>query len=498
MNTEERILIVGGGLGGLSAAIHLRLAGREVVLFEAGPRAGGRANLIEAGGFRFDTGPSLLNYPWVFEDLFAAAGRSLSDAVTLLPVDPGVEFRWPDGMRLPLSTDAVRLRAAFEAIDPASAAGLWGFFADAEVKYNFSFNKLVRHNASNPLAWFARLTPREMAASAVWRSVYGELGRFFPHPRIREALGSYAMYLGGSPWSLPGLFTILPYGELAYGLWLPKGGMAALADAVARLALDLGVDIRFNTRVDEICVERRVVQGLRLADGSFEPARVVVSNVDVPLTRTQMIADPTLRAAGERRNRRVRMTPGVVTFYWGVRGAAEGIGHHTIFLPGDVRESYRDLTHRRRIPRGLPFYVSRASGTDPDLAPPGHAGLFVLVPTPTLSELGPVDWDREVAGLRERVLGRLRDEGVKLDPDAIVFEEVWTPVDWARRFGLYDGSAFGAAHSLFQVGPFRDSNRDPRVRGLYYTGAGTTPGTGVPMVTLSGAMTAERVLADAP
>ena len=155
------------------------------------------------------------------------------------------------------------------------------------------------------------------------------------------------------------------------------------------------------------------------------------------------------------------------------------------------------LLERRRVPPGLPFYVSAASITDPGLAPPGHTTLFGLVPVPALGDLGPVDWAAEVARLRAQVLGRLRDEGFAMDEGRIVFERVWTPVDWRDRFGLHDGSAFGAAHTMFQLGPFRLPNADPALRGLYYVGASTTPGTGLPLVTLGGRMTAERVLSDA-
>jgi phytoene dehydrogenase-like protein len=174
------------------------------------------------------------------------------------------------------------------------------------------------------------------------------------------------------------------------------------------------------------------------------------------------------------------------------------LGHHTIFLPDDYRDTFEDLLRRKRIPEHLPFYVSVPSDTDPSLAPPGDSTVFVLAPTPRLSELGPIDWPAAVASVRRRILMRLRQEGVVLPEDRFVFETAWTPDTWSRAFGLYDGSAFGATHSLFQMGPFRPRNADRRIRGLYYTGASTTPGTGLPMVVLGGEMTARRLLNDAP
>lgn len=187
------------------------------------------------------------------------------------------------------------------------------------------------------------------------------------------------------------------------------------------------------------------------------------------------------------------MTPGALTFYWGLRGRPDNLGHHAIFLPGDYRRAFHELFRLGRIPKELAFYTSVPSQTDPGLAPEGSTAMVVLVPTPVLSRLGPVNWDEVVVSVREKVLARLRRHGVRIGPEDFVTEHVMTPEDWKRRFGLYDGSAFGAAHNFFQVGPFRPRNYSREVSGLYYVGASTTPGTGMPMVVLGGRMVAERI-----
>ena len=488
-------IIIGAGLGGLSAAIHLRLAGWDVTMFEANDRVGGRANRIELDGFKFDTGPTLLNYPWVFEDLFRAAGRELKDYVTLLPVDPSVSFRWPDGTRFMLSSNLQKLLDECERVEPGSRPSVIAFLRDAAVKYRLSFDKLIPRNEDNPIKWIGALKLSEIAKLSLWRSLDGELRRFFKGRYIREALGSYGMYLGGSPYDLPGLFSILAYGELAYGLWLPKGGVYALVEGIERLARELGVQILTGRRVKQIVVKGRHVAGVETADGRFHQCSTVVSNVDLPTTNAELLGDhSSTRANGARaKTSRVKMTPGVMTFYWGIRGKAPKIGHHTIFLPDEFSSAFDDLFSFKRIPRQLPFYVAAPSETDSDLAPEGDTVMFALAPTPLLSAMPEIDWPAAIKDVRKRIFERLWLHNIDLDPDRILVEEVFTPAEWRRRFGLYDGSAFGAAHTLFQVGPFRSRNYSSEIDGLYYAGASATPGTGMPMVTLSGKLTAQRI-----
>lgn len=488
---ERDVAIIGAGLGGLSAAIHLRLAGFDVTMFEANPLVGGRAYKLERGGYTFDVGPSLLNYPWIFEDLFRAAGRRLSDYVTLLPVDPSVTFRWPDGERFVLTSRLPALLREFERLEPGCSSRALAFLRAAERRYNLAFERLVTSNRDGYLRWVGGVGVRNLLRMGLLRSLDGELSRYFKSRRIREALGSYAMYLGGSPFRLPGFFSILPYGELAYGLWLPRGGIHALVRAMERLAGEIGVTIHTGRRVKAIVTEGKRAIGVDVEGLGVVRSGAIVSNVDVPTTDTQLLRVPRLAA----RAARTKMTPAVLTFYWGIRATLETTAHHTIYLPDDYRGTFHDLFERRTSPKEPAFYLSIPSATDAALAPPGCSAVFALVPMPLVPDLRGVTRDALIAGTRRSVIDRLRAEGVALDESAIEVEEVYTPRDWAEKFGLHEGSAFGASHTLLQLGPRRASNRSRELDGLFYTGASTTPGTGMPMVILSGRMTAERIAA---
>ena len=486
---RDRAIVVGAGVGGLSTAIHLAVKGHPVTVLEANDKVGGRANLIEFDGFRFDTGPSLLNYPWVFEELFKTAGTSLAEELDLIPVDPAIKFNWKDGTEFQLSSDITRLSAECRRLNPADGAGLFRFLEDSRHKYSVSFDRLVTRNADSPLSWFSAAGPSNLRRLGLFRSMDSQIGKYFKSRHIREALGSYGMYLGGAPYDLPGIFSIIPYGELEYGLWLPKGGMYSLSESMLRTAVRLGVDVRTASPVKSIDIEQGRVVGVTLADGVAERAGIVVSNVDVPTTMTNLIG------ADERRKsyRAPRMTPGVITYYLAIDRDLSDLGHHRVFLPDDTRAAYRQLMKEGRVPDDLPFYSSVASNTDPELAPDGKSTLFLLAPVPLISQLGDTDMPTLTENLQHKMFDRMTQHGIHISDSNVIHRETMTPADWANSFGLFDGSAFGAAHNLRQIGPFRPRNISKEFDGLFFTGASTTPGTGVPMCVLSGKMVADRI-----
>jgi len=485
------VAVVGGGVGGLSAAIRAARAGCKVTLYERNASLGGRANRIEAAGFAFDTGPSLLNYPWVFQELFRTAGANFEDHVTLLPVDPGMRFVWPDGETLTLSSDLPSLADEFERHEPGAGTRLMEWIAHSESRFHLVMRRIACIDSTNVLCFFRRAGILSLLRAGLLGSMHGSLRRFFRSNRILDALGAYAMYLGGSPWDLPAAFSVLPYGEIADGLWLPRGGMYALVQALQRLAASLNVRIYTETDIKQVIPDGRRCRWVVLPDSTAQDFDAVILNADAPAARERLLRDvpgaPRLPA----------MTPAVLTFYIGLRRPPGGLGHHTVFMPQDARTAFRDLMAGCRVPPDLPFYVAVPSLTDPTLAPDGQATLFILVPLPLPAKCPASGADDLVGFGRGYVMRRLKRHGIEIGESDILFETAWTPRDWESRFCLHQASAFGAAHMLRQIGPWRWPNRDPYIRGLYYVGASTVPGTGLPTVTISGRLTVERMLHDA-
>jgi phytoene desaturase len=299
------------------------------------------------------------------------------------------------------------------------------------------------------------------------------------------------MYLGISPFDAPAVYGLLPFTELAHGIWYPDGGLHEIPRALARVAEDRGATIHYGAAVRRIDVAGGRATGCTLADGRRVTADVVLCNADLPWAYRNLIAPEASRLRGADR---LRYTSSAYMMYLGTRRTFPALVHHNVFFGRDYRGSFDDLFRRQRVPADPSFYVNVAARTDASVAPPGHDGVYVLVPVPHRDAR--IDWAAEGARLRAHVLARLAACGADLGP-AIEGERHVTPDDWAESLNLERGAAFGLSHDFFQVGVFRPANQDPNVPNLFFVGASTQPGTGLPMVLLSARLATERILARA-
>lgn len=488
---SRRVVIVGAGPGGLAAAMLLTRAGADVTVLERLDRVGGRSATLEApGGYRFDLGPTFFLYPRILRDIFAACGRDFDREVELVRLDPLYRLVFEEGGELRASTDPDRLRTAVAAIAPADAANLERFMAENRRKLEV-FEPVLGQAFSRTTDLLAPALLKALPLLRPHLSLDQELARWFSDPRIRLAFSFQSKYLGMSPYRCPSLFSILSFMEHEHGVWHPRGGCGAVMTAMARAASDLGARIRLNEPVEEIRWQGRRATSVRTPGGTYDCDALVI-NADFAKAMTTLVPDRMRRRWTDRAIGRKRFSCSTFMMYLGVEGRFPELDHHTILLARDYRRNLREIEDGRELPREPSLYVHNACATDPDMAPPGHSSLYVLVPVGHVN--GSVDWSRERDGYRALVLERLKGLGLDL-AGRIRYERILTPACWESELNVFRGATFNLAHSLGQMLHRRPRNRFEDLDGVYLVGGGTHPGSGLPVI-FEGARISSRLVAE--
>jgi phytoene desaturase len=474
-----RVVVVGAGLGGLGAALRLQGAGHDVVVVEGREKPGGRAYQLQDAGYTWDTGPSLVTMPWVLEETFAAGGLDLHSEVDLVELDPFYRIFWAgEEQHLDFVSDPARMREEIAKFSPRDAGRLDGFLDALRPIYTEGIlaagrRPFLRHR---DLAAFTPNMVKLGAAVPLARLV----AKHFEHPRVRQAFSFHSMFIGGDPFRVPAIYAALVYLQLTDAVWYAKGGVYSLVEAMAG-----PLDVRCGAAVERIESTGGRVSGVVLEDGERIAADVVVSNADVLRTHELL---------GRRRPlRRLKPTMSAFLLYLGTDRPIDKLLHHTLFVGPGYRRFIRDVTGSGRQPSTYSTYVHAPTRTEPGMAPPGGDSICVLLPVPNLRG-EPLDADR----VRDAVLADYAETyGMELR-DAIVVEHRMTPDDFARELRAADGNAFSVEPTLHQSASFRQPNRDRSLGGMYYVGAGTHPGAGIPGVLLGAEVTAGLVAADHP
>jgi len=495
---SARVIVIGAGMGGLAAAIRLAVQGHRVTIFEQGLGPGGKLNRWIADGWTFDTGPSLLTMPWVLEELFAAAGQNLRDALTLDRVDPICRYEFADGSHLEVTADTARMAANIEALSPADVPGFFRFLAHVANLYAVAGAPFLTHPMDASLLHLGKaevfpygFRARDLAKFASPRTVHGTVATFFKDARLRQVFDRYATYNGSSPYHAPAAFCIIPFVEFATGAWHPRGGMYRVAEVLADLARSVGVTIHYHTPVARIAVTNGRAIGIDLVDGTRVSADTVISNVDVLTTYDHLLSGEQPGVL-ERRAALRRLEPSYSGFMLllGTRRAYPQLRHHTIFFSNDYQAEFHDLVHDRVPPGDPTIYVCRPTATDLTAAPPGCDNLFVMVNVPYLDER--TNWESLAPRYRDHVLTTLARRGLDVRDD-IAVEDLWTPERLRTAYGAQAGAIYGFASNNRRAAFLRPPNRDPRFSGLYFAGGSTHPGGGVPLALLSGRIVAEMI-----
>jgi phytoene desaturase len=478
----ERVVVVGAGLGGLATALHLAGAGREVVLLEREHQPGGRAGRLEIDGFKFDTGPTVLTMPDLIDDAFSAVGENYRDWLDLVPLDPAYRAFYPDGSRLDVFTDPQRMAAEIESvIGPQEAAGYLRFVDYVAEMYRVEVRDFMDRNIDSPLDLLTPNLARLVAMGGFGR-LQQRVNRFLADPRTRRIFAFQAMYAGLSPYKALALYSVISYMDSVAGVYLPKGGMHALPQAMADAAAKHGVTIHYGQEVATVERTGSRATAVITTDGTRYPADTVVLNPDLPVARRDLLGQPLRRS--------LDYSPSCWLLLAGSSQGYSGIAHHNIHFGGAWKQTFEELLDGRLM-SDPSFLVTHPSHTDPDLAPAGKHVYYVLFPTPNTH--GRVSWPQPQ--FRDQALSLMEQRGYKGFSEAIEVEDITDPAEWERR-GMFAGAPFSAAHSLFQTGPFRPSNHWGD--NVVFVGSGTQPGVGVPMVLISGRLAAERITGPNP
>ncbi|WP_376794839.1 phytoene desaturase family protein [Thermogemmatispora sp.] len=490
---RPRVIVIGAGFGGLAAAIRLQAAGAQVILIEARPQPGGRAYQLKADGFTFDMGPSLLTAPWLLQDLWRAAGRQLEDDLTLVPLRPFYRICFADGNYFDYWGSPAEDEAEIARFEPRDVAGYRAFLADTARIYQRAFAELAGEPFLH-LSDFLRVAP-ELVRLGAQRSVYRFVSRYFRHPQLRMVFSFHPLFIGGNPFRASAIYSIVPYLERLGGVHFVPGGMYTLVEAMARLFTSLGGELRCNQAVERILVRTGRVWGVLLTDGALLQAEAVVANSDVATTYLRLLPPEVRPRELGRRLEQARYSMSCFLLYLGLSRQYPQLRHHTIFMPHDYRRMIKQLFDGQGLPDDLALYLHTPTRTDATMAPPGGESLYVLAPVPHLGH--GVDWQRESPAFRERILRYLEEQaGLQGLQASIVSEHRFTPHDFADQLRSYLGAAFSLEPTLFQSAYFRPHNRAPHLEGLYFVGAGTHPGAGIPGVLLSAAITSRLVRED--
>lgn len=475
---RPKAVVIGSGFGGLAAAIRLGVRGYDVTVLEKLDAPGGRAYVRRRDGFVFDSGPTVITAPQLFDELWELCGKRLADDVDLRPVTPFYRIRFADGTTFDYSGDPAAMRREVERFSPGDVEGYERFVAASERIFRVGFERLA-HVPFGSWLDMARIVP-EMVRLQSFRSVYGLVSAFVNDERLRQVFSFHPLLVGGNPFTTTSIYTLIAFLERKWGVHFPIGGTGALVSGMVRLIEGLGGNVRLGAEVERILVTGRRATGVRLASGETLEADVVVSNADSAWTYRYLLEPSARRKWTDRRVERMRYSMSLFVWYFGTNRKYDDVVHHTILLGPRYRGLLEDIFENKVLADDFSLYLHRPTATDPALAPAGCDTFYVLSPVPHL-ESG-TDWNRESERYRARIEKLLSETVLPGLGKSIVVSETLTPQGFQDQLSSLRGAAFGPEPVLQQSAYFRPHNASEDIDNLYLVGAGTHPGAGVPGV----------------
>ncbi|MFC6798947.1 MULTISPECIES: NAD(P)/FAD-dependent oxidoreductase [unclassified Haladaptatus] len=489
-SSRQSVVVIGGGVGGLSTACYLADADFSVTVLEKNEQLGGRASRLEADGFRFDMGPSWYLMPDVFERFFRHFGKLPSEYYELERLDPHYRIFFKDGDKIDITPDHEQVKEVFESYEEGAGAKLEAYLEESERNYEVAMNEFVYKDRPRLRDW---VDPSVLKAAPIGLnligSMQGHVEDYFENPKLQQIMQYTLVFLGGSPKNTPALYNMMSHVDFNLGVYYPESGIGAVIDGMVELAEELGVKFVTDCEVTEV-TRRREGFLVETTQGEYHPD-LVVSDADYAHTEQDLLPKHERQYSKEYWNERT-YAPSAFLLYLGVEGDVDELAHHTLVLPEDWDPHFEQIFDRPAWPDNPAYYLCVPSKTDDTVAPEGHSNLFALVPIAA----GLTDTPKLRRQYRAKILDDIaKNTGVDLH-ERIVFEKSFCVRDFATRYNSTQGSALGLAHTLRQTALLRPPHRSKKVDGLYFTGSFTTPGIGVPMCLISGEHAANAVIHD--
>ncbi len=488
---KKKAIVIGSGLGGLATAIRLVNRGLEVTLFEKRDKLGGRAYVYDINGFKFDGGPTVVTAPFMFDEIYQEAGRNRADYFQMVPVDPFYRIFNAEGGHFDYNGDPVGILKQIEQWSPADVAGYQKFIQTTKAIFDKGFLEL----SDKPFLHFGdmlKVAP-DLVRLQSYKSVSQYVAQFVKNDFLRQIFTFHPLLVGGNPFDTTSIYTLIHYLERQWGVHYALGGTGAIIAGMAKLFEELGGKVMLNTEVAEILVENRKVTGVRLQDSSIHRADLIVSNADVPWTYKNLIPARYRRTMSNWRMDHYKYSMSLFVIYFGTRKRYldSDLAHHNIILGPRYKELLTDIFDRKVLAEDFSLYLHMPTITDPSMAPEGCEAFYVLSPVPHLD--AGIDWTQMARPYRDRIMSFLEKNYLPDLQANIVAEHYIDPLHFQNTLNSTKGAAFSVAPILTQSAWFRPHNRSEDFDNLYFTGAGTHPGAGMPGV-LSSAKIVENLV----